>query len=281
MNCMNTRQLLQELLEAERTVAGCVAAVMPQIERAVELIAARLEQGGRWFNVGAGTSGRIGALDAAELPPTFGVERQLVTAILAGGRDAMFDAREGAEDDAAAGARDLTAAGLCAADVVVGLAASGTTPYVIGALEHARRAGALTVSVICTPNSPLASIPEIAIVAATGPEVLSGSTRLKAGSAQKLVMNLLSTAVMARRGLIVRGEMVAMRSTNAKLRLRAVRIVTDLLQIDGDRARQLLEAAAWDLPVALVSGRHRESPAQARERLALVRGNVARALGDL
>jgi N-acetylmuramic acid 6-phosphate etherase len=204
----------------------------------------------------------------------------MVTALLAGGKEAMFRAAEGAEDDEAAGGRDLAAAGMTARDAVVGLAASGRTPYVVGALRHARRTGALTVAIVCTPATPLLEIAEVPVLLDTGAEVLDGSTRMKAGTAQKLALNMLSTAVMSERGLVVDGLMVAMRPTNAKLRARAIRIAVRILGTAPERAERLLHDADWDLPAALVSGRWRISPSAARAHLASKEGSVAEALDD-
>lgn len=263
-------------LEAVRAVGR----VLPDVARAAEAIAERLRSGGRWINVGAGTSGRLGVLDASELPPTFGVPPGLVTGLIAGGPDALVTAVEGAEDDEARGASDVDEAGIGARDVVLGIAASGATPYVAGALRRGKEAGALAVALVCAPASRLAAIADLALVVETGPEVLRGSTRMKAGTAQKLVLNMLSTAVFARRGLVWRGEMVAMRPTNAKLRQRAVDILGRTLGVPPERARPLLEATGWDLPAALVSARWGLTPARAAERLAALGGNVARALEE-
>ncbi len=273
-----TSLLLARMHEEDRRAVEAVGQALHAIEAAVVAIASRLAAGGRWFNVGAGTSGRIGVLDASEVPPTFGVPESLVTALIAGGPPAVRHSAEGAEDDREAGARDLVEAGMTGRDAVVGIAASGTTPYVLGALGHARAQGALTVGIACAPGTPVLSAAELAISLDTGPEVVFGSTRLKAGTAQKLALNMLSTAVMARLGLVVEGEMVAMRPTNAKLRARAVRISCRLLGLGHDDARALLDSAGWELPVALVAGRHRLSPEAARERLARAGGNVAAAL---
>ncbi len=272
--------LLRRIHEADRTAFDAVGAALPALERAAEALAGRLAAGGRWFNVGAGTSGRLAVLDAAELPPTFGTDPGLVTALLAGGPEAMFRAVEGAEDDEAAGGRDLAAAGMTARDAVVGLAASGRTPYVAGALRHAREAGALTVALVCTPRTPLQELAEIPVHLDTGAEVLEGSTRMKAGTAQKLALNMLSTAVMAERGLVVDGLMVAVRPTNAKLRARAVRIAAKILGETSERAEWLLEESGWDLPVALIAGRWDLAPEAARAHLASWAGSVARALEE-
>jgi N-acetylmuramic acid 6-phosphate etherase len=274
----DTRSLLARMHGEDLTAVSAVGRALPYLEKAVEAMADRMSKGGRWFTVGAGTSGRIGVLDASELPPTFGVPEKLVTALIAGGPSALLKSAEGAEDDREAGGRDLAAAGMTGRDVVVGLAASGTTPYVLGAVDFARASGALTVGISCAPGAPLLSAAEIAVCVDTGPEVVFGSTRLKAGTAQKLAMNMLSTAVMTRLGLVVDGEMVAMRPTNAKLRARAVRIACRLLGLGHDDARELLESASWELPVALVAGRWGLGAEAARERLARLGGNVAAAL---
>ncbi len=275
-----TLALLESIHAADLGAVRAVGAVLPDVACAAEEIAARLEAGGRWINVGAGTSGRLGVLDASELPPTFGVLPSLVTGRIAGGQAALVDAVEGAEDDEAAGAAEIRAEGLGGNDVVLGIAASGATPYVAGALGAAKEAGALAVALVCAPGSRIAALADLAIVVATGPEVLRGSTRMKAGTAQKLVLNMLSTAVFARHGLVWRGEMVAMRPTNAKLRQRAVDILGRTLGVPEDAARPLLAEAGWLLPAALVAARWHVSPARASEWIAACRGNVARALEE-
>lgn len=272
--------VLRRIHESDRAVFDAVGAALPALTRAAEALSARLAAGGRWFNVGAGTSGRLGVLDAAELPPTFGIDPSLVVGLVAGGAKAMFRAVEGAEDDAAAGGRDLAAAGLTGRDAVVGLAASGRTPYVIGAIRHAREAGALTVAIVCTPRTPLLELAEMPVLLDTGPEMLEGSTRMKAGTAQKLALNMLSTAVMSARGLVVDGLMVSMRPTNAKLRARAVQIAARILGKTPAAAEGLLVASGWDLPAALVSGRWSLSPETARAHLLSRAGSVARALEE-
>ena len=271
-------ELVTRLHEADRAIQSALTAALPEIARAADAIAGRLEAGGRWFYAGAGSSGRLGALDAAELPPTFGTDPSLVVALLAGGRAAMFEAVEGAEDDAGAGARDLVAAGLAGKDAVVGIAASGTTPYVIGALEQAKRAGALTVAVVCRPNGPLEKLADIGILLDTGKEVLAESSRLKAGTAQKIALNMLSTAVMAKRGLVYRGEMVAMRPTNEKLKTRSVRIVAEIAGIEEEKAEDFLRRCNWHLPTALVSAKWKLDASAAVLHLSKKMNNVAAAL---
>lgn len=274
----DTLELLARIHAADRAAVDRVGEQLPAVARAADAIAERLRRGGRWFYLGAGTSGRVAAQDAAELPPTFGTDPGRVRALIAGGREALLVAVEGAEDDAGAAAAALAEAELSAADAVVGVAASGATPYVLGGVRFARQRGALAIGFSCARASPLAAAAELAIEIDVGPEVIAGSTRMKAGTAQKLALTMLSTAVMHRLGLVVRGEMVAMQPTNAKLRLRAERIVRDLLEVDAARARALLDQAAWSLPVALVAGRHGIATAAARAHLAASGGDVARAL---
>jgi N-acetylmuramic acid 6-phosphate etherase len=275
-----TLAFLERLSGADRDVPDRVAGALPTIARAADAIASRLEAGGRWLYTGAGTSGRLAALDAAEIPPTFGTDPSLVVALIAGGPQAFLQAMEGAEDDAGAGARDLDAAGLKPRDAVVGVSASGTTPYVRGAVRHARVVGALTVAVVCRPGVPLLSEAELPILVDVGPEVLRESSRLRAGTAQKLILNMLSTAVMAKRGLIYRDEMVAMKPTSEKLRKRAVRIVAEISGIGGENAEDLLRRCEWQLPTALVSARWGLSAEAAHLFLSKKKGNVALALSE-
>lgn len=276
----STLALLEAIHAADLEAVRAVGEVLPDVARAAGEIARRLEAGGRWLNVGAGTSGRLGVLDASELPPTFGVLPSLVTGRIAGGRAALVDAVEGAEDDEASGAAEIRAERLGPKDVVLGIAASGATPYVAGALGAAKAAGALAVALVCAPGSRLAALADLAIVVETGPEVLRGSTRMKAGTAQKLVLNMLSTAVFAHLGLVWRGEMVAMRPTNAKLKQRAVDILGRTLGVAEEEARALLSQTGWELPPALVAARWRVTPSRASEWVAACRGNVARALEE-
>ena len=216
-------------------------------------------------------------LEEAVLPPLVA----LVVALVAGGRAAMFEAVEGAEDDASAGARDLAAAGVTRKDVVVGIAASGSTPYVAGALEEAKEAGALTVAVVCRPGAALAKRADILILLETGTEVLAESSRLKAGTAQKMALNMLSTAVMAKRGLIYQDEMVAMKPANEKLRRRAVRIVSELATQTPEKAEDFLRKSNWNLPLALISAKWGLSAEAAADHLSKRNSNVAAALSQL
>jgi N-acetylmuramic acid 6-phosphate etherase len=269
------------LMNAEdHRVADAVAATLPAVATAVERIAESLRRGGRLLYVGAGTSGRIAALDAAECPPTFGTDPALVQAVLAGGPRAMTEAVEGAEDDAAAGEREMDARHVGPADAVVGIAASGETPFTVAAVRRARRLGAWTAGVACNAGSSLEAACDLAIVPVVGPEVIAGSTRLKAGTAQKLVLNMLSTLAMVRLGKVYGNLMVDLRATNAKLRRRAVRIVAAAAGADDRRAAAALGEAGGRVPVAIVMLRLGIDAAAARARLDGAAGSLRRALGE-
>lgn len=246
-------EALVETLHAENfTVADAVQKTLPQIAQAAEVIAGRLSEGGRLFYVGAGTSGRLGVLDASECPPTFGVSRELVQGIIAGGATALTTSIEGAEDSPEAGALEIRERGITAQDVVCGIAASGRTPYVIGALAEAKRVGAATLCVVNASGSRLSTIADIAICAVTGAEALTGSTRLKAGTAQKMVLNLLTTAAMVRLGKVYGNLMVDVRATNFKLRDRALRIVMAAADAGKLEAEAALEQANGEVKTAIV-----------------------------
>jgi N-acetylmuramic acid 6-phosphate etherase len=262
-------------------VTLAVAEVLPAVAQAVEAIAARLGRGGRLIYVGTGTSGRLGVLDAAECAPTFGVSPELVQGVIAGGYEACHRAVEASEDDRAAGAKDLAARNVTAADAVVGIAAGGRTPYTIGAVEYARSVGALTVGVTCNRETALARAVEIPIEPIVGPEVIAGSTRLKAGTAQKLVLNMLSTMTMVRLGYVTGNRMSNMQTRNIKLRERAVGIVQTECGIDGASAREALEQSNWDLPVAIIMQKARVSREIAEEALRGSNFTIARALEAL
>ena len=273
-----TGDILRLMNEEDARVAEAVALVLPDVARAVEAIVARLGEGGRLFYVGTGTSGRLGVLDAAECPPTFGVAPDLVQGIIAGGYEALHRATEASEDDREAGARDLVGRGAGAADAVVGIAASGRTPYTIGAVERAREMGAFTACVTCAPASPLTRVVDVGIVPVVGAEVLAGSTRLKAGTAQKLVLNMISTATLIRLGYVRGNRMTNVLPRNEKLRARAARIFAAETGAGEDEARAALEAACYDLPTALVMRRTRRTLEEARRALAESRGVVGRAV---
>jgi N-acetylmuramic acid 6-phosphate etherase len=274
----STLEILRVLNAEDARVALAVRRELPKIARAVDAIVESFRAGGRLFYVGAGTSGRLAILDAAECPPTFGTSPKMVQAIIAGGSRAVRGAVEGAEDSAENGARDLRKAGVKRGDVVVGLAASGTTPYVIGAMRFARKRGALTVGVTSNRMSPLVRVADIAIAPETGPEAISGSTRLKAGTAQKMVLNLLSSASMVRLGRVYENWMVYVALTNHKLRHRGARILREASGASVSAAGQALRQSQHDLAVALVMLKTGINVREARQRLQQSGGNVRQAL---
>ena len=253
---------------------------LPRIAQAVDAIVAALESGGRLFYVGAGTSGRLGVLDASEIPPTFQFPARKVQGLIAGGRRALVGSVEGAEDSEQAGARDLRKRRVSKGDVVVGIAASGSTPYVLGAVAEARRKGAFTVGVTSNPGSALTKRVRVAICPRTGPEVITGSTRLKAGTAQKLVLNMLSTAAMVRLGHVYRNLMVNVQMNNAKLRRRGQQILEQALGCTSAQARQLIRRSAGNLKAAILMGRLGCRRIEAEKLLRKSHGRVGVALGE-
>jgi N-acetylmuramic acid 6-phosphate etherase len=244
-------ELVGRILDEDARVAAAVRETRPSLERACEALVEALDGGGRWINLGAGTSGRIGALDAAEIPPTFGLEPDRVQAVIAGGAPALVGAVEGAEDDVGAAVRDLSKLGLSRGDALVALSASGRTPYALAGLEHARRVGARSIAITCAPDSPLAARAEIAIVAMVGPEVIAGSTRMKGGLAQKMILHTLSTAVMVRLGRVHGNLMTGLRAVNTKLVERGVRILCELTHVSPAEAEAALDAAGGSVEKAL------------------------------
>ena len=272
-----TLDMLRIINEADATVAAAVAAELPHIAKAVDAIAARLEQRGRLFYMGAGTSGRLGVLDASECPPTFSVPPTLVRGIIAGGDSALRTSSERSEDSPEQGSRDLIAADFTPQDTLVGIAASGRTPYVLGALAHARSVGALTISLTCVPNSQMGAVSDIAIAPVTGPEVLTGSTRLKAGTATKLVLNMLSTGIMIKAGAVYSNLMVNVQPTNAKLVDRAQRIIAAATGVDQPTAAHLLEQAS-SVKTAIVMQKLSLSRSAAEAKLLAAHGRLATVL---
>ena len=281
ISSLRTEEILRLMNDEDAQVAGAVAEVMPQVAQAVDVIVERLRAGGRLFYLGTGTSGRLGVLDAAECPPTFGVPPQMIQAIIAGGYEACYRAVEASEDDVAGGSHDLEARGFSKQDVLVGIAASGQTPYTVGAVKHARDLGAFTVGLTCAPESKITQAAELSIVPVVGPEVIAGSTRLKAGTAQKLVLNMISTATMIRLGYVTGNRMTNMQTRNVKLRARAIRILEAETGRDESSANDLLEAAGGNLPVALVMATTECEPAAAKEALAASSGVVSEAIEAL
>jgi N-acetylmuramic acid 6-phosphate etherase len=266
------------LMNAEDSlVAAAVQNVLPQVALAVDGIVARLRGPGRLFYIGTGTSGRLGVLDAAECPPTFGVSPELVQAVIAGGYEACYRAVEASEDDAEAGENDLKARSFTRDDALVGIAASGRTPYTVGAVSYARSLGAFTVALTCTPESPIVSAAQVSIVPVVGPEVIAGSTRLKAGTAQKMVLNMLSTATMVKLGYVTGNRMTNVQTRNAKLRARAVRIIMAEIGTDERGAIESLDQANGSLPAALLMAKTGCSLQAAERALAASGGVVSRA----
>ena len=280
IDAKSTADLLRVINEEDHRVAESVAAEIPRIAEAVDGIVERLSGGGRLFYIGAGTSGRLGVLDASECRPTFNVPDGLVQGIIAGGESALVRATEASEDDPASGIRDLLARGFTGADVLVGIAASGRTPYVLGAIMEAKRLGALTIGISCTPDSLLSQEVHIPIAPLPGPEIVTGSTRMKAGTATKLVLNMLSTGAMIRLGYVYGNLMVNVQPTNEKLRDRATRIIMDASGVAREDAARLLDESGRSVRTAIVMARRGLDREGAELLLAGHRGRVSAALGE-
>jgi len=273
-----TEKLVAAFADDQLNAVQAVRAAVPAIAKAVEAAVPRIEAGGRLLYVGAGTSGRLGVLDSVELYPTFSWPHERAVAILAGGSDAMFQAVEGAEDDREQGARDLFALNPGKDDVVLALAASGTTPYVLGALQAARSAGALAIGIANNPGSPVTQEADIGITLDTGNELISGSTRLKAGTSQKIVLNTISSAIMVRLNKVYGNLMVDLKPTNAKLFARTVRLTMHATGADEAAARTALEQCGFHVKVAVVALLKKTTVQQAEELLDQARGSVRGAL---
>ena len=266
------------LNQEDRKVATAVETTLPQIARAVDEVVRAVQAGGRLFYIGAGTSGRLGVLDAVECPPTFGVSPDLVQGIIAGGEAALARATEATEDDPESGKSDLLARGFASGDVLVGIAASGRTPYVLGAVRAARKMSAVTVGISCTQDSELTRLVDIPITPLTGPEAIAGSTRLKAGTATKMVLNTISTAAMIRLGYVYGNLMVNVQPRNAKLRARARRIIAGACGVSPERAAELLAQSGQSVKTAIVMGLLGLDRLAAEARLAEATGSVSLAL---
>lgn len=273
-----TEEILRIINAEDRKVAEAVATEIPQIAEAVDTIVERLRAGGRLFYIGAGTSGRLGVLDAAECPPTFQVPPELVQGIIAGGEAALARATEASEDDPESGSRDLEKRGFTGRDVLVAIAASGRTPYVLGAVGAARSAGAPAIGLSSNPDSELSRAVDIAIAPLTGPEIIAGSTRMKAGTATKLVLNMISTAVMVRLGHVYGNLMVNVRPVNTKLAERARRIIAEAGGAHVGEAGRLLDAAGGDVKSAILMARLGIGLEEARRRLETAAGRLSEAL---
>ena len=277
---MDSLEMIRLINREDQKVAPAVKQVVPAIARAVDEIVQRLRNGGRLIYVGAGTSGRLAILDASECPPTFGVPRTQVQALIAGGKRAIVSAVEGAEDSTANAARDLRQKKLSERDVVVGVAASATTPYVLGAMKYAKSVGAATIGVAANRVGPLRKLTDIFIGVEVGPEVLTGSTRLKAGTAQKMVLNMLSTATMVQLGHAYENLLIDMERTNKKLEERTIRILTEASGKSVSAAEQALRAAGHDMRVGLVMLKRGVKPEEARKLLRQANGDLRRALAE-
>jgi N-acetylmuramic acid 6-phosphate etherase len=276
---LSTVDMLTVINQADAEIASAVAKVIPSIAKAVDGIAERLRSGGRLFYTGAGTSGRLGVLDASECPPTFNVPPDLVQGLIAGGDRALRTSTERAEDDPTLGASDLEARNLSSSDTVVGIAASGRTPYVLGGIEYARAKGALTVGLSCTVDSQLAQAADIAITPIAGPEIVTGSTRMRAGTATKLVLNMISSGVMIRLGYVYGNLMVNVEPTNAKLADRARRIIATVANVSYEEAGRLLDESG-SVRAAVTMHKLCVSREEAERRLAKAGGSLRAALGE-
>lgn len=248
---MNTVEMLQLIQQENRNAVAAVDAALPQIALVCDVVTQQFDRGGRLFYIGAGTSGRLGVMDAAECPPTYGVPQDQVVGIIAGGDGCLRKAAEAQEDDKDAGRRDLEPYALCQRDVVIGISASGGAAYVVGALQYANEMGAVTVSLTSNPHTPMEEVAKLCIVTDTGPEVITGSTRMKSGTAQKLVLNMISTAAMIQTGKVYENLMINLKPTNHKLRERMIRIVCQLKGCTPEESEKLLDAHQWDIRSAV------------------------------
>lgn len=281
LDAMSPIEIVQLMNRQDRLVVDAVEAMQDVIAKCVERITERLSSGGRLVYTGAGTSGRLGVLDASECPPTFRTDPAMVVGVIAGGRDALTRAIEGAEDSLEQGAADLEKLQVGAADVVVGIATSGRTPYVLGALQWARQQGACTIGIACNRESPMERLVDEMVVLDVGPEILSGSTRLKSGTATKMVLNMFTTATMVQLGKTFGHWMVDLKPSNQKLRARSIRMIQMLGEVDGQKAENLLDRCDGEVKTAIVAARANLSPEMARRRLIDARGHLRRAIaGD-
>jgi N-acetylmuramic acid 6-phosphate etherase len=279
IDTLPTLEMLSLINAEDQKVALAVRDELPNIAAAVNAITTRLQRGGRLIYIGAGTSGRLGLLDASECPPTFGTSPEIVIGLIAGGPAALTESVEGAEDNRQRGAAEIAELDVDENDCVIGIAASGRTPYAIGGVQEAKKRNALTVSIACNRPSPLEELAQIGIALIVGPEVISGSTRLKAGTAQKMVLNMISTAVMIRLGKAYSNLMVDVQPTNTKLRQRARRIVAEATGLDLHRAAEILSACNGEVKTAIVATLAGISPDLARSRLRETGGYVRKAIG--
>jgi N-acetylmuramic acid 6-phosphate etherase len=276
-----TERVLRIINSEDALVAGVVAAAIPEIAKLVDAALDSIRSSGRVIYVGAGTSGRIAVTDAAEIPPTYSAPAEWVQAVIAGGPKAFIKAIEGSEDEHDQAAADLKSKKLTKNDLVIGIAATGTTPYTLGALEFAKSKGAKTAAIVCSENSPMSRVADVTVCVAVGPEIITGSTRMKAGSAQKLTLNMFSTAVMIRLGMTYSNWMINVSMTNQKLRERGKQILQEILGVKPDDAGKLVEASGANLKVAVIMGATGCDRKQAERELAAANGNLRNVLGHL
>ncbi|WP_238883008.1 N-acetylmuramic acid 6-phosphate etherase [Clostridium sp. YIM B02551] len=281
IDSVTTLEMLKLINDEDKTVPLAVEKELNKISDAVDLISSKVKEGGRFIYCGAGTSGRLGVLDASECLPTYGVGDGVILALIAGGRDAMFKAKEGAEDSKELCVKDLKDIELTDKDVLVGIAASGRTPYVIGGLEYAGSIGASTISISCNPNSPMAKISDISIAPVVGPEVVTGSTRMKAGTAQKLVLNMISTGVMIKMGKVYGNLMVDVNPSNEKLVERAKRIVMQATEVGREKAEEVLQETNYNVKLSIMMIISNLEKEKAEELLLLNSGYIAKAIESL
>ncbi|MFC4620284.1 N-acetylmuramic acid 6-phosphate etherase [Camelliibacillus cellulosilyticus] len=275
---LSTFEIAKRINDEDKKVADAVEKALPSITQSIDIITDAIEKGGRLFYFGAGTSGRLGVLDASECPPTFGTDPDLIKGMIAGGLTALTTAIEDAEDKTELGKKDVEDCEITAKDVVVGIAASGRTPYVIGALEEARLRTAKTIALTCNPDPEMSHYADVAINVVVGPEVVTGSTRLKAGTAQKMVLNMLTTGAMIRLGKVYGNLMVNVKATNEKLRERVNRIVMDITGVDREQAREIVGAAKGDARIAILMHTFNLNIEEARKALEVANDNFPRAM---
>ena len=278
---ISTLEMVRKINNEDKKVAEAVELELPKIAKAIDEIVERINSGGRLIYIGAGTSGRLGILDASECPPTYGVSEELVQGIIAGGQEAIFRAKEGAEDSKELAVNDLKLKSLNKNDTVVGLAASGRTPYVIGGLNYANEIGALTVSITCNADSEVAKAANISIAPVVGPEVITGSTRLKSGTAQKLVLNMISTGTMIKLGKVYGNLMVDVKATNEKLRERAKKIVCEATEVEREEAEKVLNETNFDVKLSIFMILTKLEKDEARKILDKNKGYIAKGLGEI
>ena len=277
----STEEILRIINDEDRKIPRAVANEIPQISVAVEAIIDTIKDGGRVFFAGAGTSGRMGVIEAAELPPTFGLPSEFFKGIIAGGTKAMFESVEAEEDNQSSGKKVLKTQGLGGKDLLLALSASGKTPYVLGALRQAHKEGAKTIALTCSRNSPMEEMSDISIVVDTGAEIVAGSTRMKAGTAQKLVLNMLTTTAMIKLHKVYNGYMIGVQPTSEKLRERSVNIIREIARVDMDKARKTFDASEWDIKLAIIMARGNITKKQARKLLVKTKGSLRLSLDIL